>query len=124
MIIFLTGLNNVSPDQIEAARLDNAKSWRMLWYVVLPQLRPATFIAIVVTVIGSLRSFDLVAIMTQGGPYGSSYVLAYYMYDTALSEYGYRMGYGAAIATILFLIMMVYISYFLYRMYKQEKYGG
>lgn len=124
MILFLTGLNNVSPDQIEAGRLDGAKGWRMLWHVVLPQLRPATFIAVVVTVIGALRSFDLVSIMTQGGPYGSSNVLAYYMYETALSEYGYRMGYGAAIAVILFLIMMVYISFFLWRMYVQEKSGG
>jgi multiple sugar transport system permease protein len=123
MILFLTGLNNVSPDLVEAGRLDNAKGWRMLWYVILPQLRPATFIAIVVTVIGALRSFDLISIMTQGGPYGSSRVLAYYMYEQALSEYGYRMGYGAAIATILFCIMMVYIAFFLWRMYKQEQEG-
>jgi len=123
MILFLTGLNNVSPDLIEAGRLDNAKGWKMLWYVVLPQLRPATFIAVVVTVIGALRSFDLIAIMTQGGPYGSSNVLAYYMFETALSEYGYRMGYGSAIAVILFLIMMVYIGFFLWRMYLQEKEG-
>jgi multiple sugar transport system permease protein len=123
MILFLTGLNNVSPDQVEAGRLDNAKGWKMLWYIILPQLRPATFIAIVVTVIGALRSFDLISIMTQGGPYGSSRVLAYYMYETALSEYGYRMGYGAAIATVLFLIMMVYITFFLWRMYKKEKEG-
>jgi len=121
MILFLTGLNNVSTDQIEAGRLDNAKGWRMLWHIILPQLRPATFIAIVVTVIGALRSFDLISIMTQGGPYGSSRVLAYYMYETALSEYGYRMGYGAAIATVLFLIMMVYITFFLWRMYKKER---
>ncbi len=120
MILYLTGLNNVSPDQVEAGRLDGARGWKMLWYVVLPQLRPATFIAVVVTVIGALRSFDLVSIMTSGGPYGSSNVLAYYMYETALSEYGYRMGYGAAIAVVLFLIMMVYISFFLYRMYRQE----
>ena len=121
MILYLTGLNNVSPDQIEAARLDNARGWRMLWYVIVPQLKPATFIAVVVTVIGALRSFDLVAIMTGGGPYGSSNVLAYFMYETALSEYGYRMGYGSAIATVLFVIMLVYISYFLYRMYQDEK---
>ncbi|MCG8333002.1 MAG: sugar ABC transporter permease [Proteobacteria bacterium] len=123
MILFLTGLNNVSPDLVEAGRLDNAKGWRMLWYVILPQLRPATFIAVVVTVIGALRSFDLISIMTQGGPYGSSRVLAYYMYETALSEYGYRMGYGATIATVLFFIMMFYIAFFLWRMYKQEKEG-
>ncbi len=121
MILYLTGLNNVSPDQIEAARLDNARGWKMLWYVIVPQLKPATFIAVVVTVIGALRSFDLVAIMTGGGPYGSSNVLAYFMYETALSEYGYRMGYGSAIATVLFVIMLVYISYFLYRMYRDEK---
>lgn len=121
MILYLTGLNNVSPDLVEAGRLDNAKGWKMLWHIILPQLRPATFIAIVVTVIGALRSFDLISIMTQGGPYGSSRVLAYYMYETALSEYGYRMGYGAAIATVLFLIMMIYITFFLWRMYKKEK---
>lgn len=121
MILYLTGLNNVSPDQIEAGRLDNARGWKMLRHVILPQLKPATFIAVVVTIIGALRSFDLIAIMTQGGPYGSSNVLAYYMYETALSEYGYRMGYGSAIATVLFLIMLVYISYFLWRMYQDEK---
>ena len=123
MILYLTGLNNVSADQIEAGRLDGAKGWNMLRYVVLPQLKPATFIAVVVTVIGALRSFDMIAIMTQGGPYGSSNVLAYYMYETALSEYGFRMGYGSAIATVLFLIMLVYISYFLWRMYQDER-GG
>ncbi len=123
MILYLTGLNNVAPEQIEAARLDGAKGVRMLWHVILPQLAPATFIAIVVTVIGALRSFDLISIMTQGGPYGSSRVLAYYMYETALSEYGYRMGYGAAIAVVLLLIMLVYISFFLWRMHQQEK-GG
>ena len=123
MILYLTGLNAVDPEQIEAARLDGAKGLRMLWHVILPQLQPATFIAIVVTVIGALRSFDLVSIMTDGGPYGSSRVLAYYMYEQALSEYGFRMGYGAAIAVVLFAIMMIYISGFLWRMHKNEKEG-
>ena len=121
MILYLTGLNNVAPDQIEAARLDGAKGFKMLWYVILPQLRPATFIAVVVTVIGALRSFDLVSIMTNGGPFGSSRVLSYYMYEQALSEYGYRMGYGAAIAVILFLIMMVFISGFIWKMVRDER---
>ena len=120
MILYLTGLNNVAPDQIEAARLDGARGWKMLWYVVLPQLRPATFIAVVVTVIGALRSFDLVSIMTDGGPYGSSRVLSFYMHEQALSEYGYRMGYGAAIAVVLFAIMMVFISGFIWKMWRDE----
>ncbi len=120
MILYLTGLNNISSDQIEAGRLDGAKGWKMLRHVILPQLKPATFIAIVVTVIGALRSFDMIATMTQGGPFGSSNVLAYYMYDQAVGEGVGRYGYGSAIATVLFLIMLVYISYFLWRMYQDE----
>lgn len=121
MILYLTGLNAVNPEQIEAGRLDGAKGLRMLWHVVLPQLRPATFIAFVVTIIGALRSFDLISIMTGGGPFGSSRVLAYYMFEVALSEYGFRMGYGAAIAVVLFAIMMIFIAYFLWSMYREEK---
>jgi multiple sugar transport system permease protein len=120
MILYLTGLNNVAPDQVEAARLDGARGWKMLWYVILPQLRPATFIAVVVTVIGALRSFDLVSIMTDGGPWGSSRVLSFYMYEQALSEYGFRMGYGAAIAVVLFAIMMIFISGFIWKMWRDE----
>ena len=55
MILYLTGPNNISADQVEAGRLDGAKGWSF-WNIILPQLRPATFIAIVVTIIGSLRS--------------------------------------------------------------------
>ncbi|MFD1342176.1 carbohydrate ABC transporter permease [Litorisediminicola beolgyonensis] len=121
MILYLTGLNAVDPEQIEAARLDGAKGLRMLWHVILPQLAPATFIAFVVTIIGALRSFDLISIMTNGGPFGSTRVLSFYMFEKALSEYGFRMGYGAAIAVVLFLIMLVFIAYFLWSMWRQER---
>jgi multiple sugar transport system permease protein len=121
MILYLTGLNSLQPELIEAARLDGARGWKLLWHIVLPQLRSASFIAVVVTVIGSLRSFDLISIMTSGGPYGSSRVLAYYMYEQALSEYGFRMGYGTAIATVLFLLMLVYIVLMLRRIHRHEK---
>lgn len=124
MILYLTGLNALDPEQVEAARIDGAKGHRMLWYVILPQLWPATFIAFVVTIIGALRSFDLISIMTRGGPFGQSRVLSYYMYEKALSEYGFRMGYGAAIAVVLFLIMLVFIVGFLVSMYRQEKEFG
>ena len=124
MILYLTGLNNINADQIEAGRMDGARGFSLFWNIILPQLRPATFIAIVVTVIGALRSFDMIAIMTQGGPWGSTNVLAYFMFEQALSEYGYRMGYGSAIATILFAIMLVYILFFIYRMYRDEARGA
>ncbi len=121
MILYLTGLNNISPDQVEAARMDNAKGWSMLWHIIIPQLRPATFIALVVTVIGALRSFDLISVMTVGGPFGSTRVLSYFMYEQSLSEYGTAMGYGAAIAVVLFAIMLVFISLFIVRMLSQER---
>ncbi len=121
MILYLTGLNAVDPEQIEAGRLDGAKGVRMLWHIILPQLRPATFIAFVVTIIGALRSFDLISIMTNGGPFGQTRVLSFYMFEKALSEYGFRMGYGSAIAVVLFLIMLVFIAYFLWSMYRDER---
>jgi len=121
MILYLTGLNAVDPEQIEAGRLDGAKGWKMLWFVVLPQLRPATFIAFVVTIIGALRSFDLISIMTNGGPFGSTRVLSFYMFERALGEYGFRMGYGSAIAVVLFLIMLLFIGYFLFSMWRDEQ---
>jgi multiple sugar transport system permease protein len=121
MILYLTGLNAVDSEQVEAARLDGAKGWKMLWYVIVPQLKPATFIAFVVTIIGALRSFDLISIMTNGGPFGQTRVLSFYMFEKALSEYGFRMGYGAAIAVVLFLIMLIFIAYFLWSMWTEEK---
>ncbi len=121
MILYLTGLNAVDPEQVEAARLDGAKGHKMLWYVIIPQLKPATFIAFVVTIIGALRSFDFIAVMTNGGPFGSTRVLSFYMFEESLSEFGFRMGYGAAIAVVLFFIMLFFITYFLWSMYQDEK---
>lgn len=121
MILYLTGLNAVDPEQIEAGRLDGAKGWKLLWHVVLPQLKPATFIAFVVTIIGALRSFDLISIMTNGGPFGSTRVLSFYMFEKALSEFGFRMGYGSAIAVVLFMIMLVFIAYFLWQMWRDDR---
>ncbi|MGB3408998.1 MAG: sugar ABC transporter permease [Jannaschia sp.] len=121
MILYLTGLNAVDPEQVEAARLDGAKGWKMLWFIIIPQLKPATFIAFVVTIIGALRSFDLISIMTNGGPFGSTRVLSFYMFEKALAEFGFRMGYGAAIAVVLFLLMLVFIGYFLWSMWRDER---
>jgi multiple sugar transport system permease protein len=119
MILYLTGLTALNAEQIEAARMEGAHGWSMLWHVILPQLRPTTFMAIVVTIIGALRSFDLISVMTGGGPFESSTVLAYYMYDQAIKYY--RIGYSAAVAVVLFGIMLVYIVYHLRRMLRTEQ---
>ena len=118
MILFLTGLTGINQDQIEAARMEGAKGWSLLRHVVLPQLRSTTFMAFVVTIIGALRSFDLIAVMSGGGPYESSTVLAYYTYDQAIKYY--RQGYSAAIAVTLFSLMLVYIIVQLRRMLRAE----
>lgn len=119
LVLFLAGLNNLSEDLIGAGRVDGARGWPMLWHVVLPQLREVSFIALAVTVIGALRSFDMVAVMTSGGPFGSSTVLAYQMYEQSI--FSYRFGYGAAIATVLFVIMAVFIAWYLRTLLKPEQ---
>ena len=119
MILYLTGLTTMDRGIIEAARIDGAFGWNMLWRIVLPQLRGASFIAFVVTIIGALRSFDLIAIMTAGGPWGSSNVLAYFMYEEAL--FNFHMGYGSAIAVILFVIMSGFIALFLRSVVRSER---
>jgi len=119
MVLYLTGLTAINPEVVEAARMEGAKGVALLWHVILPQLRPATFMAVVLTVIGALRSFDLIAVMSGGGPFDSSTVLAYYMYDQAIKYY--REGYSAAIAVVLFAIMLVYIVFHLRRMLREER---
>ncbi|WP_026186665.1 carbohydrate ABC transporter permease [Ensifer sp. BR816] len=121
LVLFLAGLNNLSEDLIGAGRVDGARGWPMLIHVILPQLREVSFIALAVTVIGALRSFDMVAVMTSGGPFGSSTVLAYQMYEQSI--FSYRFGYGAAIATVLFVIMAVFIAWYLHTLLKPEREG-
>jgi multiple sugar transport system permease protein len=119
MVLFLAGLNNLSPDLIGAGQIDGARRFNMLWHVILPQLRQVGFIALAVTVVGALRSFDMIAVMTSGGPFGSSEVLAYQMYEQSI--FSYRFGYGAAIATVLFVIMAVFITWYLRMMIRMER---
>ena len=122
LVLFLAGLNNLSEDLIGAGRVDGARGWPMLFHVVLPQLREVSFIALAVTVIGALRSFDMVAVMTSGGPFGSSTVLAYQMYEQSI--FSYRFGYGAAIATVLFVVMAAFIAWYLRTLLKPEREGA
>ena len=118
MILFLAGLSNLQRNVIEAALIDGCNKWQMFWHVILPMLRPATIIVAIVTMIGALRTFELVAIMTGGGPANSSNVLANYMYQQTFQNF--RYGYGAAIAVILFAISLGLIFAYLRRARRQE----
>lgn len=122
LVLFLAGLSQLDGELIAAGRIDGASGWTLLRHIVLPQLRAVSFVATIITVIGSLRNFDLIAVMTQGGPYGSSTVLAYQMYDATI--FSYRAGYGAAIATVLFVIMSIYIAIFLRHTLRRESRGA
>jgi multiple sugar transport system permease protein len=118
MILYLTGLTGVRGELIDTARMDGANGANLLWHVVLPQLRPITFIAGMVCVVSALRGFDLVMIITSGGPYNSSTVLGYYMYEQTFANL--RYGYGAAIATVLLALMASGVGLFLWRLLRRE----
>jgi ABC-type sugar transport system permease subunit len=118
MILYLTGLKGIPAEVLEAAKVDGATSWRLFLHVLFPLLKPSTIIVVVVTIIESFRAFDMVNIMTEGGPFGSSNVLANYMYIEAFKNY--RMGYGAAVAAVLFAIMFGFIVMYLREVVKSE----
>ena len=107
LVLFVAGLSNVPPNLIEAAKVDGASFWDIIRYVILPLLKPVTVIVIIVTVIGSLRVFDIVYTMTKGGPFNSSNVLAVFMFIESFNNY--RMGYGASTAVILFFISLAFV---------------
>ncbi|PKO22815.1 MAG: sugar ABC transporter permease [Chloroflexi bacterium HGW-Chloroflexi-1] len=118
MTLYLAGLQGVDPSLVDASRVDGANSWQAFRHVILPLLSPVTVVVVVVSVIDSLRSFDLVFVMTRGGPANASSVLANFMYIEAFNNY--KMGYGAAIAVILFLISAVFIFIYLWRTLSTE----
>jgi len=110
MVIFLAGLTSVPTELTEAAQIDGASYFQSLWNVVIPLLRPATVVVIALAVINSLKSFDIVYIMTGGGPFHKSDTLAMLMYLESFKSY--YMGYGSAIAVVLFLIALVIIAFY------------
>ncbi len=116
MILYLAGLKNIDPSLVEAAIVDGADKMSLFRRVILPLLAPVTTVVFVISVIDSLRAFDLVAIMTRGGQ--STQVLANFMYMEAFNNY--RMGYAGAIAVVLFAISMVFIGFYLSRVVKDE----
>lgn len=118
MILYLAGLQSVDPTLIDAARVDGCSSWQLFRRVIFPLLTPITVIIVTISIIDSLRSFDLVFIMTRGGPANSSSVLANFMYIESFNNY--KMGYGAAISVIMFLISAVFIFIYLWRMLRTE----
>lgn len=118
MVLYLAGLQGVDPGLIDASKVDGCNAWHTFRHVIFPLLAPVTVIVVTISIIDSLRAFDLVSVMTRGGPYNSSSVLANFMYIEAFNNY--KMGYGGAISVILFLISLVFIFIYLYRTLQTE----
>lgn len=106
MIIFLGGLQGVSPDLHEAARLDGANAWQDFWHVTLPGISRTMFLILTLLIISAFQVFDQAYVLTKGGPGNSTLTLVYYIYDRGFGAL--QMGYASAISFVLFLIIMVF----------------
>lgn len=105
MVLFLAGLKNISEEIYDAALVDGVNPWQNFLYITFPLLSPTTFFLTVTSFIGALKAFDIISIMTDGGPMNSSNVFVLYLYQNAFQWF--KTGYASAIALILFLIIMV-----------------
>jgi len=103
ILLFLAALNGVSSEIEEAAAIDGAENWKLIRLIQLPLIRGSVITAVTLMVIGSLKYFDLMWVMTGGGPEFSTSTMATYLYQVAFKSY--RVGYGSTIASALFIIV-------------------
>ena len=105
MIVLLSGLQNIPPHLYEAARVDGAPAWARFFRITLPMLRPALFLCIVIGILNSFSAFDLVYVMTNGGPGHATELMITYIYKEAFGET--RFDYAAALTVAQFAMLMV-----------------
>lgn len=105
MVYYMAGYGGISADIHEAAMVDGSNENQYFWNIALPLLTPSIKSAIVLSIVGSLKYFDLVYVMTGGGPSRASELMATYMYTTAFSSQ--QMGYASAIASGMFILISV-----------------
>ncbi len=107
VVIFLAALQNVPKELYESAEIDGAGAWAKFWNVTVPMISPTLFFVIITSVIASFQVFAQIWIMTpEGGPLGSTTVLVYYLYQQAFQRF--RMGYGCALAFVIFIILAAF----------------
>ncbi len=105
MVIFLAGLQGVPRVFYEAARVDGASSWQVFRNITFPLLSPTTFFLSITSIINAFKTFDIVSVMTGGGPLNSSNVYIHYVYQNAFQWF--RMGYASALAVVFFIIILI-----------------
>ncbi len=105
MIIYLAALQGIPSILYEAAAIDGANAWQKFRYVTVPMLTPATFFISIMLTITSFKVFDLILVMTNGGPGRATNVLVMHTYNTAFRQF--KFGYSSAIAMVLFALVMI-----------------
>ncbi len=105
MIIFMAALQNVPQDYYDAAKVDGSNLWQRVRYITVPLLSPTIVLVVLITIIGSLKAFDHILLMTGGGPANATNVLVYYIYFQAFKIF--QTGYASALAVVLFVITFI-----------------
>lgn len=118
MLIVLGGLASLPSDPYEAARLDGASGWTMFRHITLPLVWPHIVVALVIRTIDALKSFDLIFVISNGGPGTSSETMNIYLYQQAFAFY--NMGYASAM-TLVFFVIILLVSLLLFSARRQEK---
>jgi multiple sugar transport system permease protein len=103
-LITLAGLNALPEEPFEAAHLDGANAWRRFWHITLPMVRPTIVVAVVFRMIEALKTFDIIFVMTQGGPGFATETLNIYAYNVAFQYQ--RLGYSGALLVVFFLLVL------------------
>lgn len=117
MVLFLAGLQDISPSLYEAASIDGTNSIQKFFHITIPGLRRTMLLVAVLQVIASFQIFGQVYIMTRGGPAGTTRVLIQYIYESGFRDY--RLGYASAMSVLLFLLMFI-VSYFQFKLSPEE----
>jgi multiple sugar transport system permease protein len=112
MLIVLGGIAAIPTEPYESAQIDGANMWQMFRYITLPLIAPFLFIAAMIRMIDAVKSFDIIFAITQGGPGSASETINLYLYSVAFIYYD--LGYGSAIAVILFLLIVALTALLLY----------
>ena len=118
MVIYLAALQSIPTELYDAARVDGASGWRRFRHITWPLLGPTTFLLVIINIIYSLHVFDLIYVMTGGGPGFSTTVLVQYIYQMAFTEG--QMGYASAIGVVLYLLLLVF-TVFQWRVTRQSE---
>lgn len=118
VVLFLVGLNSIPTETLEAGRLDGASGVRLFWYITLPQLRPIMVVVVGINIVNSLKTFDIILLLTGGGPGTASETLALTMYRETFTLSRYGM--GAAVAVILTIVVVIASWMYLRRNLRQR----